>query len=349
MRYLITQQYPNLVGNHAGYPHICRLLAEKYPKYYKVIECAPVTDIRHVKNRLLERFYYYYDKISRHQHFKQYLFGKCKEMFEKLKEGDEVFLLEYNIKTIHQYELACYIKKHFPKVRIYAMSHLTPSKMETMLSPGIILKWNKPIDLNLTMGSSLSSYFESIGIPKEKISTGFHAVDMDYYHPLGGKEEFSKVTVITIGALQRDYQMLAEIVKKCTDVNWVICKGNKDVAGLFPSTNNVRLVGYVAEEELRRLMNNADISLSVLEDTIGSNVITTSMAMGLAMVVSDVGSIRDYCEDENTIFCENNVDAFVQAVNSLRDKNIVDRMKESSLEIVKGFSIDRTHEWFSNL
>ena len=36
-------------------------------------------------------------------------------------------------------------------------------------------------------------------------------------------------------------------------------------------------------------MNDSDISLNVMKDTIGSNVICTSMATGLAMVVSDVG------------------------------------------------------------
>ena len=49
-------------------------------------------------------------------------------------------------------------------------------------------------------------------------------------------------------------------------------------------------------------MANADISPNVMEDTVGSNVIVTSLAMGLAMICSNVGSIKDYCDDSNTIF-----------------------------------------------
>lgn len=64
-------------------------------------------------------------------------------------------------------------------------------------------------------------------------------------------------------------------------------------------------------------MQDADISINVMEDTIGSNVIVTSLAMGLAMVCSDVGSIRDYCNDSNTIFCNTSED-FTRAIEILQ-------------------------------
>ena len=69
------------------------------------------------------------------------------------------------------------------------------------------------------------------------------------------------------------------------------------------------------ESELRQHMANANISLNVMEDTVGSNVIVTSLAMGLAMICSNVGSIKDYCDDSNTILCNNsNVEEFSQAI-----------------------------------
>ena len=65
----------------------------------------------------------------------------------------------------------------------------------------------------------------------------------------------------------------------------------------------MKLIPFVEEENLRRYMEQSDISLNVMHDTIGSNVIVTSMASGLAMVVSDVGSIHDYCDERNSVFC----------------------------------------------
>ena len=77
-----------------------------------------------------------------------------------------------------------------------------------------------------------------------------------------------------------------------------------------------------------------------MNDTIGSNVIVTSMAMGLAMICSDVGSIRDYCDEDNCIFCDNNVKSFSNAVNSLvTDKIRLAKYKESSINNSKEINI----------
>ena len=64
---------------------------------------------------------------------------------------------------------------------------------------------------------------------------------------------------------------------------------------------------------MQHYMNDSDISLNVMKDTIGSNVICTSMATGLAMVVSDVGSIRDYCDETNACFCSS-PDDFIEKI-----------------------------------
>lgn len=225
-------------------------------------------------------------------------------MFSKLKDGDEVFLLEYMIPWASQYELACYIRKKNPNVRIYALSHLTCKFFDGMTAndPDMIHKWAKPVDKLLTLGSSLSSYFEKAGIPKDKISTGFHYVDSEYYHKMTEIEVHTPLRVIMMGALQRDYGMLSEIVKRCPNVHWIICRGRKNVDGLFPKTTNVELMGFLEEDELRHQMDIADVSLNIMEDTVGSNVITTSMAMNLAIVVSDVGSIRDYLDEKKSGF-----------------------------------------------
>ena len=103
------------------------------------------------------------------------------------------------------------------------------------------------------------------------------------------------VKVIVMGALARDFEQIAYIVSRLPQIYFYICKGRENIDYLFSGLKNATLVGYVPEAELKHYMNDSDISLNVMKDTIGSNVICTSMATGLAMVVSDVGSIRDYC------------------------------------------------------
>lgn len=356
MKYLIVQDWQSTHGNHAGMKHMCDLLVAKYHGEYEmyVKECpklwkSPKTLVekirwhiydKHVKRRYINKTYQ-----------KEYL-ELCKPMFSKLKDGDKVFLLEYMIPWASQYELACYIRKKNPNVRIYALSHLTCKFFDGMTAndPDMIQKWAKPVDKLLTLGSSLSSYFEKAGIPKDKISTGFHYVDSEYYHKMTEIEVHTPLRVIMMGALQRDYGMLSEIVKLCPNVHWIICRGRKNVDDLFPKTSNVELKGFLEEDELRHQMDIADVSLNIMEDTVGSNVITTSMAMGLAMIVTDVGSIRDYCDDSNAIFCKNNVDDIVGTISYLKDrKDKVLSMKRKSVEKSKSFTIGNIHTWFSKL
>lgn len=356
MKYLIVQDWLSTHGNHAGMKHMCDLLVAKYPNEYEmyVKECpktwkAPKTFMEKVR-------WHIYDKYAQRKYInktyqKEYM-ELCQPMFRKLKDGDKVFLLEYMIPWVSQYELACYIRKHFPNVRIYALSHLTCKFFDGMTNkePDLIQKWAKPVDKLLTLGSSLSSYFEKAGIPKERISTGFHYVDAEYYHKQTEIEVHTPLRVIMMGALQRDYGMLSEIVKRCPNVHWIICRGRKNVDDLFPKNRNVELKGFLEEDELRHQMDIADVSLNIMEDTVGSNVITTSMAMGLAMVVSDVGSIHDYCDDDNAVFCKNDVDEMVQAIESLANKSKkILCMKECSKKNVLRLSIDKVDNWLSSI
>lgn len=356
MKYLIVQDWQSTHGNHAGMKHMCDLLVAKYPDEYKVFvkECPRTwKSPRTFMEKICWRLYGKYAK--EHYLTKTYpldYLELCSPMFSNLKAGDEVFLLEYMLPWASQYELACYIRENYPKVKIYALSHLTGKYFDEMTAqkPDLIQKWAKPVDKLLTLGSSLSSYFEKAGVSKEKISTGFHYVDSDYYQKQQPMKSNSPLKVIMMGALQRDYGMLAEVVKQCPDVHWIICRGRKNVDDLFPKTPNVELKGFLEEDELRHQMDIADVSLNVMEDTVGSNVITTSMAMGLAMVVSDVGSIRDYCNDENALFCQNNVEQFVRSIKKLQNNlQLVLRMKKASLENSKRLQIDNINRWFFKL
>lgn len=356
MKYLIVQDWRSTHGNHAGMKHMCDLLKKKYPSDYEVyvkempkVWENPKTFLEKIQWKLFgARAQKTYIKTT---YPNEYL-ELCKPMFSKLKAGDELFLLEYLLPWASQYELACYIRENYPKVKIYALSHLTGKYFDEMTAkePDLIQKWAKPVDKLLTLGSSLSSFFETAGVSKEKLSTGFHYVDSDYYQKQQPMKPNSPLKVIMMGALQRDYGMLAEVVKQCPDVHWIICRGRKNVDDLFPKTPNVELKGFLEEDELRHQMDIADVSLNVMEDTVGSNVITTSMAMGLAMIVSDVGSIRDYCNDANALFCQNNVEQFVRAIKKLQNNlQLVLRMKKASLENSKRLQIDNINRWFFKL
>ena len=356
MKYLIVQDWRSTHGNHAGMKHMCDLLVSKYPNDYEMY----VKDIprawgapKSLTEKILWKFFGAREKKQYlEKTYPQEYLQLCKPMFAKLQDSDEIFLLEYMLPWASQYELACYIRENYPKVKIYALSHLTCKYFDEMLSqePNLIKKWAEPVDKLLTLGSSLSAYFEKAGIPKDKISTGFHYVDSDYYKKQTPITVNNPLRVIMMGALQRDYGMLAEIVKQCPDVHWIICRGRKNVDDLFPKTPNVELKGFLSEEELRHQMDTADVSLNVMEDTVGSNVITTSMAMGLAMIVSDVGSIRDYCSDDNALFCFSTKQSYIEKLRLLtQNANMIMKMKQKRLEKVTNLSVNNVNLWLTDL
>lgn len=351
MRYLVVQDWDNTHGNHAGMVHMCKLLCEKFPgKYCTFIKQTP--KLKETSGTgIIRRFRRYFERCAQRRLFAKEYLDLCGPMFSKLRIGDEVFLLEYHLPHVSQYELAKSIKRHYPHVQLYGLTHLTPLWFEMHRgSARMIKRWTRLLDKQLTLGSSLTNYFDKMGIvPKEKLSTGFHYVDIDYYQ---GTESAinDPMTVISIGALQRDFKLLASIVRGCSGVNWIICKGKKNIDALFDGLPNVRLVGYVEEEDLKKNMSQSDLSLNVLEDTVGSNVITTSMAMGLGLVVSDVGSIRDYCDEESAVFCMNTAESFINAINDLVDNpQKVKRMRVQALRRSMSFNINRVDEWFDSL
>lgn len=350
MKYLIVQDWNSTHGNHAGMVHMCNLLVERWPeKYTKICKSQP-TPITPRGNWLTRKINCRIDRYRfRKAWLKDYM-SICQDMFHRLQTGDEVFLLEYNWPGASQYELAKYIRENYPGVKIRTLSHITPTLFSRKKANRYIYQWSKVVDTEMTMGSGLTDYLRSCGVPDEKLSTGFHYVDNDYYHlSIDEIQLKERPTIIAIGALQRDFSLLADIANNTPNVNWIICKGRKDVDSYFHG-NNIRLVGFVPEDELRDLMRQSDFSINVLEDTVGSNVITTSLAMGLGLIVSDVGSIRDHVDDKCAVFCENTKESFIQAINSLaNDPQRIVSMRKASLERVNNITIDKVNNWFSNL
>lgn len=353
MKYLIVQEWMNTKGNHAGMKHMCDLLVEKYPDKYEMVVNPPPSDVKRSRfwlmRKIRSKWMYWESQYITPLRYKKL----CSSILKKLKPGDEVFLLEYCLLSIPQLSLAQYIKRNYKGVRVYGLCHLTPSFQfgGGVKYSQVIHDWSQYCEMILTLGSSLSNFAREEGqIPKSKISTGFHYVDASYYNNTDINPPGNRLRVIAMGMLQRDFSLLASIVKATPGVDWVICKGHKNVDSFFAESNNVQLRGFMEEEELREEMALSDVSINVFDDTVGSNVITTSMAMGLAMVCSDVGSIRDYCTSENCVFCSNTKEDFVNAINKMAgNKEGVYQMKLKSLELSQRLSIDKVDAWFSSL
>lgn len=243
--------------------------------------------------------------------------------------------------AISELLLAKRVKREFPHITVQGLVHLVPKKLDMSFSASKFKEWTDFVDYMVTLGSSLTTYFKDKGIAENRLITTFHYVDNDYY-----KKEFIKtdaeVRVIAMGNQMRNIQLLKSIVAELPQVKFVICQGIGDMRKDFEGFTNVKLIPFVSEGELKSYMDSSDISLNVMHDTIGSNVIVTSMAMGLAMICSDVGSIHDYCSEDNCIFCQNeNTESFINAITQLvNDSEKLCMMQSNSLKMASKLSIN---------
>lgn len=328
--YLICQVWSNTKKNHAGILYLCNQLAI-FNADIKVIP-LPQFDFRG------SRVIYYL------------LYKLCAiYLFFVTKKDDCVILMEYLLsKSLDQSLISSFLKRYKPTIRIIALPHLVNSLILKHFTVDEIHKRISVVDLVLVLGSSLKSFFCSLGIPSNKVLVTFHYVDTSYYKP-EMKLCSSKMKVVVMGNMQRDYNLLFEVISQLSYVDFDVCIGlSKDVEK-FSYLTNVNLHSFVSEDALRHIMNEADVSLNIMKDTIGSNVIVTSMAMGLAMVVSDVGSIRDYVDETNGMFCITTSD-FVKSLSFLNaNRNIVEQMKLKSLAKAKTMSLYEFNSWFNQM
>lgn len=295
MNYLICQDWYSTTNNHAGMKYLCQYLEKTYPDEFKTIIITQLKQ-KYGKNKILNRLKLIQFKLSQNKKNTQ----AAKELVSKISSKDKIFLMEYFDTGVNQYLFAKIIRKRFPDIIIYGMSHLVPSNINKAFSNQKLQNWGNMVNKIITLGSSLSEYYISKGISRDKIVTTFHYVDKFYMIPQ--IEEHKKFSIIVMGNQMRNNTLLADIVKCNLDIQFIICQGVVDLSKIF-STPNVKLIPYISEEKLRELMTQADISLNVMYDTIGSNVIVTSMGMGLAMICSNVGSIKNYCDETNSILC----------------------------------------------
>lgn len=296
MKYLIVQKWKNTEKNHAGMYHLCNLMLKENPGVYKVI-AVPDLDFT-FKNIFIKKIYHVLIRIFL---FFLYLLISFKLIF-LIKKGDKIILFEYLTPGIRQDIISGLV--HFfasKKCKVFCIVHLTPRKLSLTYSKRTIQKRIGFVDGVITLGSSLKVYLESI--VDKPIVTLKHYADLRFYNLK--EREFGKVlNVLIIGQQERDYQRLIEFISSNSYVNYHIVSSNIAIVNTLKCFDYVSCYMSVEEEELFQIMNKCEVSLNFMYDVVGSNVISTCISLGIVSLVSDVGSIRDYLSENDTLFCK---------------------------------------------
>lgn len=210
-----------------------------------------------------------------------------------LSEKDAIFHFLYGETTYH-YAGNLNRRNHN---RILATFHLPPV--------GIQKSWQidgplRQLSAAICVGTSQQEYLGKI-IGHDRVFLGPLGVDLEYYTPPASFEERDPDLCIVIGDNYRDFPTLRGVIELVTYKRpqtrfvAVIPPRCYELVGEHP---NLTFRSQIPESELLSLYRTASLMVLPLRDATANNAVLESMACGLPQVVTDVGSTRDYVNEE---------------------------------------------------
>lgn len=322
--YILFYEYPHTKANHAGMAYLARQL--KLAKNDIVL-------IKHIPQEI---------KAGR---FIGPIYSRLLVFFLllRLKEGDTVLFMEYLVKGLAFQDYIAKVLRRFGKInRLIGIVHLSPAHIRELYESDVLVAGKLSyLDKAVVFGSSLASYLRKLNY-QGKVAETFHYVDTNWYKPNPASDNPESLKVISMGSIKRDFTTLKEIILNSdTRIEFHLCVGKSDIDTELSLLHNVTIYGFLPEMHLLHIMQKSDIHLSVLHDTVGSNAITSALAVGLVQVVSNVGSISDYCDVRDSILCNSTQD-FVDGLaflNANRDK--LQQMKLNARKKAESLSLEK--------
>lgn len=324
--FAVVAVWGNTKNNHAGMYYLAKKLREKFKGQFIIIP-TPTKG-----SRFLFTVYKLYN----------YILGIYLKF--RIKKDDIVFLMEYFLPETEQsviYKLLC------QKVEVRALAHLVPDLIRSYYSDQEIKNNTAQLSKLYVLGSSLKKFFCTKHIPEDKIKTTFHYVDTDYYRNIESVNK--RLRCICMGSMERDYTALNYLIAQNPQIDFIVCKGKTKKNIPIENFPNLIVYGFVSEDELLKLMQTSDISLNLMKDTIGSNVITTSLACGLVVLASNVGSIKDYIEDKHDGLLFESKEECDQILKRLdNDRNLLGTIKRNAVSKANKMNLNNFYKWFRN-
>lgn len=267
-----------------------------------------------------------------------------------LRPGDKVCFMEYLSGHFARQDVIASILRKWRKSNfLLGIIHLPfPFLKDLYNTEERISKKVAMLDHIVVFGNQLKRDIEQLSTVR--VTFAHHYAERAYYRPAHNLSEEGrrKLQVLCIGGIKRNWELLSDIVSQCAHVDFHLCIGSASDC-FVPRLANVHLYTRLKESELLNLMQQCDVNLSIFEDTVGSNSITSSMAVGLVQVVSRVGSIHDYCSVHDSFLC-NSLDDYVRALKALSDApDLLKKMKQATLEASQRFDKEKFIRLFKSI
>lgn len=155
------------------------------------------------------------------------------------------------------------------------------------------------------VGRNQYPYFENI-LPSERIFYVSHPIDTSYFIPVGDFSHRDEGLCLFVGAHLRDLATLRLVIEDARilapQLSFAVVSHPKHVAELENIVGNLTLHSGLEEEELLRLYQKATLFIQPLIDATANNSIMEALSCGLPMVVTDIGGVREYINENCACF-----------------------------------------------
>ena len=212
------------------------------------------------------------------------------------KGYDVLFYLdgEHSLNYLPKWLRKGYHRKKPPK--IIAMFHQPPERLCQLSNMDVLHRIDHAIVLSQVQADHLSQY-----LPKEKISTVLHGIDVDYFHPGEAKKKSGKFICLSVGYWLRDYDTVvrvAERLKEYADIEFHIVSSEVN-----PPTRlrNIHMHKNISDAELLSLYQRANVLLMPLLDATANNVILEALACGLPVITTKLPGTMEYLTGQEGI------------------------------------------------
>jgi glycosyltransferase involved in cell wall biosynthesis len=148
-------------------------------------------------------------------------------------------------------------------------------------------------------------FFESHGVPRDRIHVIHHGVDCRFFSP-SSISWAGPFTVLFVGNYRRNFRLLADVCSLLVpyeDIRIEIIVPRARVSE-FKRHKNVNASSDISDTNLRDAYRQASCLLMTMEAATANNAILESMACGLPIVAENVGGVLEYTGTQCAKLCQ---------------------------------------------
>ncbi|MBI5142503.1 MAG: glycosyltransferase family 4 protein [Nitrospirae bacterium] len=161
------------------------------------------------------------------------------------------------------------------------------------------------LDMVIVLGSNQVKYFSDYGVAG-KLRVIPHGVDVDFFtaNTSGIDQEYA---CITVGHWLRDFRALNAVIESSDSRIRFHVVAYPEVIEQFGFKRSPRMVLHtgISDEALIALYRSSMVGFMPLLDGVANNSILEMMSVGLPIVTTDVGAVREYTADGTAVLCAN--------------------------------------------